>query len=76
MRRILRRDLHAAPAARKKQPRRRLCADVLLPAPGIERLHLREGLPERAVCLIRRTDRPRSVAAAALETMLLSLQNK
>ena len=50
--------------------------DVLLPAPGIERLHLREGLPERAVCLIRRTDRPRSVAAAALETMLLSLQNK
>ena len=50
--------------------------DVLLPAPGIERLHLRESLPERAVCLIRRTDRPRSVAAAALETMLLSLQNK
>ena len=50
--------------------------DVLLPAPGIERLHLREGLPERAVCLIRRTDRPRSVAATALETMLLSLQNK
>ena len=50
--------------------------DVLLPAPGIERLHLREALPERAVCLIRRTDRPRSVAAAALETMLLSLQNK
>ena len=50
--------------------------DVLLPAPGIERLHLREGLPERAVCLIRRTDRPRSVAAAAPETMLLSLQNK
>ena len=50
--------------------------DVLLPAPGIERLHLRECLPERAVCLIRRTDRPRSVAAAALETMLLSLQNK
>ena len=50
--------------------------DVLLPAPGIERLRLREALPERAVCLIRRTDRPRSVAAAALETMLLSLQNK
>ena len=37
---------------------------------------VREALPERAVCLIRRTDRPRSVAAAALETMLLSLQNK
>ena len=38
---------------------------------GIRRLQLAEEVPERAICLIRHTEHPLSIAAAKLEQMLL-----
>lgn len=45
--------------------------EFFLPESEVQCLSLREALPERSVCLIRRCDRPRSMAAAALEDLLL-----